>query len=1058
MHRPITNQPGLLYGRSETPRWLVALWSVVAAALCAGFLALVPPSPAAAVQPGTQNVVVSANAKRGTPHVLDGYVAGFAQVGDLTVATGNFTRVRNDSSTTEIARTHIFAFTSANTITSLNVAVSGEIMDVLAVGDGKHVWIAGSFNTVNGATARGLAKINVFTGQRDTSFAPPAFDGRVNQIRLRNGLLYLAGRFMKAGESARSLFAAVNPTTGALAPNVSLNISVPRKGALQMSRMDITPDGTRMVGIGNFTMANGQSRKQVLVADLTTSPTSLANWSTEGYAPTCNLVFDSYMRDVDISPDGKYFVIVTTGSYYADTLCDTAARFETGASGADIKPTWVDYTGGDTLTRVAVTQTTVYLGGHQRWLNNPFAADRVGPGAVERMGLAAVDVRNGLPLAWNPGRTRGYGVYSFVATDTGLWIGSDTDRISNFQYHGRLAFMPVAGGTPLLPDYPGILPGTVYLAGAATDDTGNALPSTSLIKRSFSGTAVTASSVMATSQPFGSMRGTFMIDKKLYSGRTDGTFRVQSFDGTTFGTATIVDQRGLTDFPVDVAKITGMFYDAATSRLYYTLSGDSRLFYRYFSTEINIIGAVRFVAPTNVAGPLWAGTRSLMLHGDSLYVADSTGTLKRWAWNANTAVAGGTPATVSGPTVDGKSWAATEAFMYAGDKAAPPPPVNQAPNASFTSTSAGLKLTVDGSGSSDPDGSIASHAWTFGDGGTATGATASRTYAAAGTYTVTLKVTDNTGATHSVSKSVTVTAANQPPVASFTAAVSNFTVNVNGSGSTDPDGTVASHAWAFGNGGTATGATASHTYATAGTYTITLTVTDNAGATNSKAQQVTVPGQTTAGSVTFRAASQSNTNSTAPAVAVPASAQVGDAMLLFATVNNTDGTVSSPTGITGWQVVGSKSQATIQSFLWARRVQTGDAGKTVTVPISLLSKTALQLVVYQGVTGPNWLVAQASEVDVSGTTKHTTPQVQAPSAGSTLVSYWAEKISASDTWTVTAPQIMRSTTVGSGGGAINSALSDTGPVGAGTTGGVAATAGLASTKVAMWSVVLQPGA
>ncbi|WP_458112178.1 hypothetical protein M1D88_18310 [Arthrobacter sp. R1-13] len=682
-----TAQADFPYERTGTaPPWMVVWGSVVAAALCAGFLALIPLSQAAAVQPGTQNVVVSANAKRGTPHVLDGYVAGFAQVGDLTVATGNFTRVRNDSSTTEIARTNIFAFNSANSITDLNVALTGEIMDVLAVGDGVHVWIAGSFNSVNGVTARGLAKINVFTGQQDTSFAPPAFDGRVNQMRLRNGLLYLAGRFMNAGPTARSLFAAVNPSTGALAPNVSLDISVPRQGALQMSRMDITPDGRRMVGIGNFTMANGQSRKQILMADLTTSPTSLANWSTEGYAPACSLAFDSYMRDVDISPDGKYFVIVTTGGYYANTLCDTAARFEIGAGGSDVKPTWVDYTGGDTLTRVAVTQTTVYLGGHQRWLNNPFAGGSAGPGAVERMGLAAVDVRNGLPLAWNPGRTRGYGVYSFVATDTGLWIGSDTDRISNFQYHGRLAFMPVQGGTPLLPDYPGELPGTVFLAGAATDDNGTALPPTSLIQRSFSGTAVTASSVMATSQPFGSMRGTFMIDNKLYSGRTDGTFRVQTFDGTTFGTASVIDQRGLTDFPANVTKITGMFYDTAASRMYYTLSGDSRLYYRHFSTEINVIGAEQFVAPSNASSPAWSTTRSLMLDGANLYVADSTGVLKRWAWNAKTAVAGGTPATISGPTVDGKSWAATQAFLYSGGELDQPPVAPPTPTPTPTPT------------------------------------------------------------------------------------------------------------------------------------------------------------------------------------------------------------------------------------------------------------------------------------------------------------------------------------------------------------------------------------
>lgn len=84
--------------------------------------------------------------------------------------------------------------------------------------------------------------------------------------------------------------------------------------------------------------------------------------------------------------------------------------------------------------------------------------------------------------------------------------------------------------------------------------------------------------------------------------------------------------------------------------------------------------------------------------------------------------------------------------------------VNQPPVAAFTSTQSGRSTAVDGSGSSDPDGTITGYSWSFGDGGTATGANASHTYATAGTYTVALKVTDNGGATSTVSHSVTVTA------------------------------------------------------------------------------------------------------------------------------------------------------------------------------------------------------------------------------------------------------------------------------------------------------------
>ena len=81
-------------------------------------------------------------------------------------------------------------------------------------------------------------------------------------------------------------------------------------------------------------------------------------------------------------------------------------------------------------------------------------------------------------------------------------------------------------------------------------------------------------------------------------------------------------------------------------------------------------------------------------------------------------------------------------------------PTNVAPTASFTATTNGLGVTVDGSGSSDPDGTIASYAWEFGDGATGNGATASHTYATAGTYTVKLTVTDDDGESRSTSQEV----------------------------------------------------------------------------------------------------------------------------------------------------------------------------------------------------------------------------------------------------------------------------------------------------------------
>jgi PKD repeat protein len=86
------------------------------------------------------------------------------------------------------------------------------------------------------------------------------------------------------------------------------------------------------------------------------------------------------------------------------------------------------------------------------------------------------------------------------------------------------------------------------------------------------------------------------------------------------------------------------------------------------------------------------------------------------------------------------------------------PPPNQAPAASFSYACTQLACSFDGTGSTDADGTVVSHAWTFGDGGSGAGALASHTYGTAGTYDVTLQVTDDGGATASVTQQVTVSA------------------------------------------------------------------------------------------------------------------------------------------------------------------------------------------------------------------------------------------------------------------------------------------------------------
>ena len=102
---------------------------------------------------------------------------------------------------------------------------------------------------------------------------------------------------------------------------------------------------------------------------------------------------------------------------------------------------------------------------------------------------------------------------------------------------------------------------------------------------------------------------------------------------------------------------------------------------------------------------------------------------------------------------------------------------------------------------------------------------------------MTLTVTDNAAATSQTAHVVTV---NAPPVASFTSACSGLTCSFNASGSSDPDGTIASYAWTFGDAASGSGATANRTTPRAAPTPVTLTVTDNAAATSQTVRTVTV--------------------------------------------------------------------------------------------------------------------------------------------------------------------------------------------------------------------------
>ena len=123
------------------------------------------------------------------------------------------------------------------------------------------------------------------------------------------------------------------------------------------------------------------------------------------------------------------------------------------------------------------------------------------------------------------------------------------------------------------------------------------------------------------------------------------------------------------------------------------------------------------------------------------------------------------------------------------DDPVPQPPPNQPPVANFASNCSGLSCDF-ASTSSDLDGSVASYAWTFGDGGTSTLPSPSHTYGAAGSYPVSLTVTDNQGAQSSPASTTVTVAAPPPPTdqppSGINGAQGIVYEDIDGNGSQDP--------------------------------------------------------------------------------------------------------------------------------------------------------------------------------------------------------------------------------------------------------------------------------
>ncbi len=948
--------------RAPAPRRLL---EIVVAALAASALALslglaavapaaadsAPPEPADPANPAT----VTADA---LPTVqIDGVVWQQVVVGNTVYAAGSFGTARpagSPAGTNTVVRRNILAYNlTTGELLPFAPALNAQAFSIAASPDGSRIYVGGDFTTVNGANVWRVAALDPGTGAPIPSFLPKVA-ASVRAIVPTAGTVYLGGLFTAVGSATRSRLAAVQATNGAL------TAWAPSAEGGRVNALALSPDGTRMVVGGAFTTLNGSANPGYGLAAVDTLNGGLLPWAANGR------VRDAGLNSAITSLSGDADNVYATG-YVFGTGGNLEGTVAAGWNGGQI--TWLEDCHGDTYA-VYPAGDVIYKVGHAHYCGNVGGYPQTEPWGFQR-GLAfskaatGTIIRDplgypnwaGLPspslLNWFPaldtGTYTGQNQGAWAVTGNGQYVvlGGEFTTVNGTRQQGLVRFAvqdlapntrgPVLSGARSNPTLSSPAAGTVRVRWQANHDPDNVRLTYRVIRDGI--TAAPAYTVTQDST-FWKRPGMSYLDSGLVPGQT---YRYRIFVTDALGNEsrsdtvsitaaastpasgyasaiqadrpgnfwrfndtsgpTLVDSAGAEDLAAAAGaglRGDGAVVGESTGAGTFDGTGNGVAANNAFQRAPDVFTAEAWVRTSSTSGGkiigfgnvasgtsrvtdrnvymddagriyfgLWNGavrsinsgtgfndgqwhliTASLSGGGMFLYIDGAraafrtdvtSGRVFDGYWRIGSDLVGTWPSQPSSgslkadidevalyPAALGLQQVQNHYRASGRTLTVPATP----PTAAFTSSIAYLSLSADASGSSDPNGPVASYSWAYGDGSTGTGVTTQHAYAAAGSYTVRLTVTDGDGNSASTTRTVTATAppGNQPPVAAFTSTMGKLTAVVDASASADPDGTIASYAWDFGDSATGTGKTASHSYASGGTYQVALTVTDNSGA------------------------------------------------------------------------------------------------------------------------------------------------------------------------------------------------------------------------------------
>jgi PKD repeat protein len=816
---------------------------------------------------------------------INGVVWSQVIIGNTVYVGGKFTSARPAGSaagTNEVARSNIMAYnlTTGALIASFAPRFNAQVLTLAASPDGSRLYVGGDFTQFNGTTAVSrIVALNPSTGALIQSFQPQA-SSSVHGIVATNNTVYFGGDFNFVGSVARGKLAAVRASDAAL-----LNWA-PQAAGGQVNGLALSPDTTKIAVGGAFTSLNGSDRPGYGLGVLDTAA------GTQFPLPA-----SAYIRNG--SDNGSITSLTSDGThFYASGY--TFGRISTlegvvSIRWSDLGTEWVNDCHGDTYSVFAGQSDLIYLAGHPHhcanvgafpqevdweWHRGMSFSKAVG-GTITRElydytnfeGLPRPELQNWFP-DMNSGTFTGQfqGPWSVTGNDQYVVMGGEFTRVNGVAQQGLVRYTvrqnapnqrgPEVSGANFTPTLSSPKKGTVRVRWQANWDMDNKKLSYKVIRDGNIANPVYTTSAATT---FWDRPGMTFLDTGLVPGR-QYSYRIFATDPTG------VEVRGNT------VTVTAAAEDPAASAYAATIKADQPANYWRFGESAGAVGidqagkddlrlnaGVALGTAGSVAGD---GDTAGTFSGASTGFASTTSrvqpanTFSTEMWFRTTTTRGGkligyaNSTTINSDLMDRHLYMANTGQLYFGV-------IQNGARQTVNSTGSyndgkwhhavttlganGMQLFVDGQVVAQradvTKGQEVLGYWRVGgDSLSRWSPRPTSAYFAGDLDEVAIypAVLSAAQVQNHFTAGTTGTPANAAPTASFTATTNGLGVALDGSGSSDPDGTIAAYAWEFGDGATGSGATASHTYAKAGAYTVKLTVTDDDGESRSTSQEVTV--------------------------------------------------------------------------------------------------------------------------------------------------------------------------------------------------------------------------